>query len=483
MAEIDGYRRAVAIHTCRLQKEDRDCFLKKFDENKETVIFLPGGMGSELRRAKKPFEEGASDYAFDRIWLDKGFLTTPPGDGRALEISRNGRDLGNRIIVADEDTTFLNVRPYVRAMRFFRSNRRRGAKFNAVFLAWDWRRDLLTAVCALHDVIKTIKEEKAAAGSNNPQQVMKNIFIVGHSMGGMVAKLFFQRHQASAAEIGGMISVGTPFYGYFQQLRHVFEGEKLFNKAGVPDRYGAKAVAQITASLPGLYTLFPIDKETYNRVGKTIGLKSYPVTSSDGKTPADAYDKDAPSSRWPPWIRIDELQKALCLRREIAAELPKTLRDAVFHIRVSKEHSTPATATWDQSLPPDYDPSRDPSPIKIKSTGPGDETIPYWSAALAGIIRHNPGNVTDFAEGQHMSLMAQNFVLRDILRIVSRGSRSIAEKDFIAEYGPDPQMATAQELETFLSQIDLEDPQTIRDLETLMPESIAWRFLQEIAPA
>lgn len=471
MTNPDAYKKQAQKFTRALQRNERADFLKNLDEKKETVILLPGGMGSSLWRADQPFSQGRNRYTFEKIWLDWGFLVKPPADGVALEIDKAGYDLRKRLVVAHMGTCFV-VRPYVRAMRFFRRNGRRGARLNAFLFAWDWRRNLITTVDALALLITEVKMK--VASSKNPKKVMNNVFIVGHSMGGLIAKLFFKRHPRLAAELGGMISVGTPFYGYFGQFLHVYEGNKLFNKV---DSYGAKTVAEITASMPGLYTLFPIDLDTYNCVGKRIGLRSYPVTQPDGKTPADPYNQNAPISRWPTWVRGNEIPIALKVRQDIAEDLPRGLQDRVFHIRGNKQKSTYITACWDQKLPPNYDPRKHPSPIKVGQKGTGDGAVPAWSAALACTP---PENVKDFATDEHAMMMAQNAILRHILNIVRPGQGSLTEGEFVAEFGPDPQMATSQELDQLLTQVDLTELKTTEQLEILFLEKYAWRFLQDL---
>lgn len=460
MAEHDAYQRAVCEATQFRLKDDVDYFLETFKEDKESVILLPGGGGSNLWHADKKFDQVSDprNYVFDLIWLDLGIAF---GDAKAIKIGRNGRDVGERVIVGDGDVSFFRARPYIKAMNFFR----RQANFNAVLIGFDWRRNLFHSVDTLRDVIMEIKKTK-------PPKVMKKLFVVGHSLGGLVAKLFFQTHQDLAREIGGMISVGTPFYGYLGQLRRIFEGEPQINRF-----YNARTVATISSSWPGLYTVLPIDKRTYDDVGGQIGADAYPVTALDG-TPADAYDENAPSSRFPNWVWIKQIEEGRKVRKLLSKELPDPLKSAVYHIRSKIPRSTPVTAKWKQKLPRNYDPDNHPSPMEIGVMGDGDETIPYWSAALASA---DGDNVRDFSQGEHMALMAQSFVLRHILKIVSRDTRSVAESDVIAEYGPDPQMATREELDILISQIDWSAPGVIGQLDTLIPERYAWRFLQEIA--
>jgi pimeloyl-ACP methyl ester carboxylesterase len=466
MAVTDEYMRAVSKATSLRRKPVMKPFLQGFNPDKETIILLPGGGGSNLWRADKKFDQvtNPANYNFDRVWLDPGIVV---GDGRSIKISSNGRDLGERVIVADGDVQFINVKPYVYAMRFFRGQ----ANFNAVLLGWDWRRDVKIAVKMVDSVIGEIKKTiKEKVPGNKQQDAMKKIFIVGHSMGGMVAKLFFQSNPDLAREIGGMISVGTPFYGYLGQLRRIFEGDADLNRF-----YGAKTVAVICSSHPGLYSLLPIDYDSYFKDGKDLKLPAYPVTEPDGQIPADAFQKSAPP--FPPWVLLRELPKALELRQDLARELPDDLRGAVFHIRSEVANSTPVAAKWNQRLPNNYEPGRSPSPLKI-DLGAGDDTIPYWSAQLASTPAKQ---ITTFAEGTHMLLMTLDFVLLKIHEIVTRGARTLTRAAFTAEYGPNPQIASREELAALLNKIRWAAPYLERELDTLIPEKYAWRLLQDIS--
>ena len=458
----DPYQKAVRDTAKFLRRPVLQYFYDQFNPAKKTVILLPGGAGSALFRADKEFDRvsSPSEYGFDSVWLTPGIFL---GDGNKLPISKNGRDLLQRVIVPDGDIQYF-VKAYVKAMRFFRAN------CNALLLGWDWRRDVMLAVEMVNDMIGDIKRKKG-------QQVLKNIFLVGHSMGGMVAKLFFSVHGDSAREIGGMISVGTPFYGYIGQLRRIYEGEDILK-----DIYTAKSVAEIYSTFGGLYSLFQIDYATFIRDKGKLGLANYPVTEPKGGH-ADAYQKST-SPPYPHWVRPNELPPALSLRHTLAERLPDDLRQKVFHIRALM-HETPVAAEWNQNLPDPYEPPRSRSPIKVgpEHLGKGDEVIPYWSARLAST---EDENVRDFTSGtgEHMTLMAQDYVLRHVLELVS-GAPVLTKEEFIAEYGPNPQVATREELKAFMAdalpKIRLLSPKSLREIETLVPERYLWRMLQEVA--
>jgi pimeloyl-ACP methyl ester carboxylesterase len=460
----DPYQTAVLQAAKYFRRGVLNYFFNTFDEAKKTAILLPGGAGSALYRANRSFDRdsGPSDYTFNPVWLTPGIFVD---DGNKLPISKNGRDLREQMIAADGDVQYF-AKPYLKAMRVFRAN------LNALLLGWDWRRDIMTAVDMVSGVISEIERRKGKG-------TLKNIFLVGHSMGGMIAKLFFSTRQSVAREIGGMITVSTPFYGYLGQLRRIYEGEEILN-----DVYTAKRVAEIYSSFAGLYSLFPIDHDTYLKDGMALGLASYPVTEPKGGEYADPYQKRT-SPPYPKWVRLNELPNALGLRRELAKPLPDNLGQKVFHIRALMHKTTPVAAEWDQNLSVPYEPPHSPSPIKIgpENLGQGDEVIPHWSARLASTPDRN---VHDFAsgEGEHMTLMAQDYVLRRILEIVT-GKSVLTKDEFIAEYGPNPQMATREELKIFmqthLPKIRLAFPSLEREIETLIPEKYFWRMLQDFA--
>ena len=444
---IDPYKTDVKFATSYRLQPRIDEFVRKFDNNKKSVILLVGGAASQLLRADQRFDDVAtpSQYFFDPVWIDIGITM---GDAKALEINRtDDRDQDAQIIVADGDIQFYlgKLRPYKKAMKFFTD------EFNALLLGWDWRRNIQTAVDMLNDVMTEILSR---TGADKKPRVMQNIFIVGHSMGGMVAKLYFTQHSQICRQLGGMISVGTPFYGYINELQRIYEGVKELNQY-----YPARKTAKIYSSLTGLYSLLPIDYKTYERDGRTSDLTAYPVTDGHG-TPADPFHKTRPI--YPEWFRDEELPAALLLRGDLASPLPSDLSKAVFHLRTVKVNPpTPVAATWRQDR---YNPDTSGSPVEIQM-GKGDETIPEWSSRLASTP---PENVHHWDKGEHSTLMEQDFVLRKIFDIVTNGKWSMTEIEFKEKYGQNPEVATTEELETFRQDFKGGEIRT----------KFAWRILQ-----
>jgi pimeloyl-ACP methyl ester carboxylesterase len=488
------YRTIISELTRSRHDDNITHFINTFDENKKTIILVHGGMGSELWQTRQRFDPKLDpvDYEFEttEVWLNFWRLLRG-GALRQLKIGHaQNRDYNDKIIVADNAVFAPIVKPYKKALSCFQNT----FGFNTYLLAWDSRRDLMVAVEELHSVIELIKTE-------NMSYDMRKLFIVGHSMGGMVAKLFFETNQNVAREIGGMISVGTPFYGMLGQLRWMFNGEPLLNNKGpIGNKYKPKEVAGVFASVPGFYTLLPIDaatyEETWNQCKETrpswceLWPNTYPVTDLDGNI-ADAYGD---THEYPAWVRRDERGKALPLRQCLARPLPESLAGHIYHIRVEGE-TTPVTARWRRTLCPesqphcDYDATQDLSPIPDTSidVGPGDGTIPYWSAALAST---NEDHVINLKSGSHMILMTKNAVLGEIYNIVTKTppsseARPLTEDDVGARCGADlPPMATRQELEEELKRMDETDREALQNERPLpvfwLSPPARWRFFQEL---
>jgi hypothetical protein len=82
--------------------------------------------------------------------------------------------------------------------------------------------------------------------------------------------------------------------------------------------------------------------------------------------------------------------------------------------------------------------------------------------------------------------MELDFVLRAIMDIVDE-DRSLSHEDFVKQFGPNPLMASAEQLtdfmETFANQlatVDWSDPNVERNIEYLIPRPFQWRMLEEM---
>ncbi len=82
-------------------------FARAYKKGRPTIVFLPGGMGSQLDRSGKPYAGEASlpFNTYDPIWMDLGIIFD--SEVLQLEIKPNGHDLGNHIIIPNGPLRFL----------------------------------------------------------------------------------------------------------------------------------------------------------------------------------------------------------------------------------------------------------------------------------------------------------------------------------------------------------------------------------------
>ncbi|WP_299848738.1 hypothetical protein [uncultured Roseovarius sp.] len=401
MSQPYSYFETVHIESMDMIDEALDVFFQNFDPNQPTIVLLPGGLGSALRQSRSAFNGFPQPpSAFRRvIWVNMGLLF---GEALRLPIDADGFDTKHKIVVADGDIDYCLVHPYSDAVRYFRDH----LCANVLVMGWDWRRKVMTSVDYL---AQTLTEMSARALNMTGQNILQNTHLIGHSMGGMVAKLLMSSQPHLAKDLQGMISVGSPFYGYFGQLDRFYNGVEYFNML-----YSAPVVAKITSSWPGMYSLLPIDEMTYDHSHKAIGLTSYPVVDSESGKPVDPYSSSS-FSRYPKWTRTGEIPRGFSVRQVLAAPLQGSLGEKVFHLRVNEADTTQSSAIWEPKLPPHYVPGHSPSPVKF-GLGAGDGTIPVWSAALASTPK---ANITDFATGSHAFLMEEPEILAKIANIIT----------------------------------------------------------------
>lgn len=431
------YPDAVEVESMDVIQQALDAFFLDFDPAKPTIVLLPGGLGSTLKQNFWPFFGFPQPVTAFRsvIWVDLGLLF---GDALRLPIDADGFDTGHRIVVAKGDLDYCLIHPYNDAVKFFREM----LEANVLVFGWDWRRAVPKAVELLD---RTLSEMAARSLNMTGQNVLLDTYLVGHSMGGMVAKLLMThkpQQLTDPAELAGMISVGTPFYGYFGQLDRFYNGDSLFN-----DLYGAPTVADITSSWPGMYSLLPIDETTYDQSHVALGLTAYPVTDAQSGAPVDPYSPGT-VSRYPSWVRVNQIPRGLDVRQELAAALPAGVGDKVHHLRVDAPGTTLSSTVWQSTLPFGYTPGASPSPVSFQN-GAGDDTIPVWSAALASTP---PANIHDFPEGSHAFLMEERKILKKIGEIIT--GQAIEERRIDERLGPRIAIAEREEVDALMEAIN-----------------------------
>ncbi len=360
----------------------------------QTVLFFPGGLASQLKRAKKKFRVGTAQlqtFDYDIVWLNDE--SARRGLARYLKLHRDSvgvfRDEGDRIIVANG---VIWDQIYPDFIQWCATN-----NLNLLVVDWDWRRRLEDTVSFfLRTLLPFFRDRVVTAGLPDP---LTRFSLVGHSFGGMIVNLLLRSNDPAIANLGRAITVATPFYGYSGQVHRWFEGDWLVN--GDNDVFKQEIMEVVTA-IPAAYTLQYLDEATFRDSATQSALASdpeFPLTAypsmdaTDATVRADAYNPKTNGSlvRYPGKTGFDmaELDYARLQIQQLASPMAASLAEKFYNIRgvvtesdgQTPTNSTAGDLTWDW-VPTSFN-AKDPPPIVDGPKVPGDDTQPAWSARLA----------------------------------------------------------------------------------------------------
>jgi pimeloyl-ACP methyl ester carboxylesterase len=448
-----------------------DKFLDSYVKNQRnpeqrTVIFFPGGMGSELVRADRPFDPllGLGSYGFQPVWVDFWKLTIDQG---ALLLQMNGnQDSGGQFMVSDGSVKFFG--------RDFYSNFERWCEVNnldLLMVGWDFRRGADWNVdFFLGTLLPEVRRRAALRGlDNGPGDFFKGATLVGHSFGGMLVKWILNRHADPFCQALRLaVTVAAPFYGSAGQMQRLLTSMSPLTEP----LYNLDAVTKVIATFPGCYALFFLDKATYATYGGALGhdpqypLLNYPCLDvSDHLTPVDPFDPPAPNPlnpnlyRYPiksvnpgndwPWF-AGYLAQGLADCKALAVPLDPSVKSKMHNFRAVQTSKGAVASNTDVGfLWGWYDVTKPRSPqasgVVHMTTGPGDSVVPAWSARL---VTQDPANVhtitgdLDEVGGvpalDHMTLMDCPAVRLPLLDLIRPGTEQIVVQIF----GPKPAAVT-----------------------------------------
>ena len=386
--------------------------LNSFNPQWNTVILLPGGMGSQLIRTQDPFDEVSLEIShFDTVWMDVGILFQ--ADTLKLEIDSQGRDLNGYIIAPEGPLRFL-VKAYDGTQQFFTD--RKNGDYNYLVFGYDWRRQLAESAAYLEEFLDMFRKAVFDRHHVNP---LPRTTLLCHSQGGLVARVFLARILDPGSWFENIITVSTPFYGTSSHQKRYYEGQKPLSQI-----HGPAEVARIAGTLPGPYTLMYLDTETFDTYHSEIGLDAdaYPMLDAHNMEPVDPYDVThiEARNRYPNWVQRNHLEKALQIRRLIARPLPDAFSRRFYNLRSCKDKNTPTQQSWDL-LPADFDPDKDDPPFKtLSKQGGGDGTVPHWSAWHASTPASNKIDLQKAKD--HGTIVENEEVLEIVKQIVDTGS-------------------------------------------------------------
>jgi pimeloyl-ACP methyl ester carboxylesterase len=416
-----------------------------FDPYRPTVILLPGGMGSQLERTEHPVGT-EPNVINDVIWVDLGILP-PKKDAFKLQIEVSGgseRDKDSYVVAAHGPLKFLTQTPYEEL-----KGRALNERWNFCVFGFDWRRPLAESSSFFKTFIFEFKKRIVAKYNVDP---IPDLTIVCHSMGGMACAYALRDARFSALGFHAVVTVATPFYGTSTQQERYYNGDGgILNKI-----YGAKAVAEITSSLPGPYTLMFLPKEIYVRDGRKLGLSRYPELDPNGNTDADPYDP-AMMSRWPKPVK-DHKQYLARARAEmvyISQPISASIASVFFNVRSSLDTTTASELLWSNINGDVFIPGTTPSPL-AGIAGPGDGTVPSWSAWHA---YSQPRNRYELKQAKdHGSLLEHQEVLDLIDAVVKTRKLPVSRKRSIRAPAKASPAKTARVIDALIAKAKRKQP-------------------------
>lgn len=268
---------------------------------------------------------------------------------------------------------------------------------------YDWRRSLESNAQKLHGAIQ--RWAKVA-----PE---RRFVLVGHSMGGMLARTYSARYPQQAEErLDSVIMLGSPLYG--APLAVLGLAGQALPGLIISRLHPDNEVENLVRTWPSMYQLLPPPPELFPADVK------YP-------TDWDIYDAEA-------WgisgLRQEYFDDAREFHRRLAAADPpvRVLQIAgchkrtLAHIRGSQKDSK-----GEQDYQLDYQDSGD---------GAGDGIVPLWSVRGEGVS-------TYYVEMTHDALAYDNIVIEAVIDLVHQQEpalpRELPEQKGIAErLGPEP---------------------------------------------
>jgi PGAP1-like protein len=397
----DEYRRILIDQYYDYQLES---FINGFAPGKPNVIFLPGGMGSQLERTSHPYP-ASPNVINDVVWLDLGIAT---GDALTLEIDTDGKDYESHVIGAHGPVSFVGMAPYGKLDDFARKE-----DWNFCVFGFDWRRSLAESAGNFQRFIENFERGvKEKYGSS--QEPIKALTVVCHSMGGLVCTHALRNEKFAGLGFQAIVTIATPFYGTSTHQERYFLGEKSLNNF-----YNRKTVVRIIATLPGPYTLMLLPRGIYDSDGASLGLTRYPQYDHDNGTDADPYDP-AMMDRWPRPVRDHRqfLAQARDELRQVAEPIDKNIAPVFHNVRSSLDKTTAVELKWKNVNGDDIP---DGSSPLTGVPGPGDGTVPAWSAFHAHC---RAANRHELASAQaHGELLEHPEVLTLIKSLVKAGRR------------------------------------------------------------
>lgn len=342
--------------------------------NSHVAVILPGIMGSVLQNEGQTIWPGElKDFVFGYRKLEELMADTVTATDilRSVSISKQYAALVGTL----ERCGFRENDGSLRAF------------------AYDWRRSNAVSAMALADLLDTVAGNAA-------------ITLIGHSMGGLIARHYLEsgrfQHRPAFGRVQSLITLGTPHRGAPSALSAILGLErKVF--------LSASQVAQVARDprFPAVYELLPPAMEPC----------FWNASPSSRYAPLDIYLPDI--SR-----RLDLSEENLASARAFHASLdlsrrPNSVRYFFFS---GSRMATTAGLFVDPRNPRNLSPGR--------SKGAGDGTVPIWSSVADGVQ-------SAFVGGEHSAIYKNGDLCRILAVLLGyQGTLDVGESVEVCVHQP-----------------------------------------------
>jgi len=305
---------------------------RSFSGPREAVVLLPGLMGSLLSSVRG---------VITSLWLNPALILR--GESHYLELNQEG--------VADRNPSIWATPVGCEKLCYIKPILTLHRACQLFEFPYDWRRPIQFNSDLLSQAL-----ERWADGDPAMQ-----FTLVGHSMGGLVARAFAARHTEQAKRrIKRVIMHGTPHFGAAGAIGDLMEGNRMMALASALN--DNNNLRRFVLNMPSAYQLLPAPRGIFPEA-----QRPYPANF-------DLYD----ARQW----RLEGLRQDLLDEGRRFHEMLADFNHPVEMIAIAGCHletKTDAVLSFDAAERPSL-------LIHVQSEGPdsGDGTVPLYSAQLPG---------------------------------------------------------------------------------------------------
>ncbi len=328
------------------------------DADLPEIIFLHGITGSHL---------ATRGGLLNRLWLNPlAFLAGNMAEKLTLTNDGLADAAPGLKLLADGHIRYV----YERAARTWRKQ-----GFVVHEFAFDWRKSIAHSADRLHLFIENLRDERAV---NRP------FVLVAHSMGGLVAALYAQRHREWSDRVAQAFLLGTPLRGSYAPIEVVLGTYPFLLKLAKLSRLDdITDLRKMARTMPGLLDMLP-DPAIFSDAAPVYRQQAWP----DGIVPQQT------------WLAQSETLKTLY------RESPLLARSVGI---VSLAHATVGALT-----------TKDGKVTAGLRTVVGDGTVPGKSAVIQGRVNFKVSTV-------HALIPRDPEVIRAIADIIRTGECNLPE--------------------------------------------------------